>query len=210
MNLAAPGSQVNLTNTFWTQTQTWPLLTATKVSGTFAVGTTGSDPAGNLAANYGAFTVAQTATVVSLTWTPFKPLAVWQNVHFGLNAQRGRRRTSGQSLGRRIANLVKYALGLDPTRPTAAGLPTVTKNGGHLQLQFARNTGATDVTLQVLASTDLATWTAVATLGAGATAWTTTQGTTVTDNNGQVTILDGVAAPATGQRFLRLQVTLSP
>ena len=82
VNLAATGSQVNLTNTFWTQAHTWPLLTATSVSGTFAAGTAGSDPSGNATSNYGTFTVSQTATVVSLVWTPFKPFAVWQNVHF--------------------------------------------------------------------------------------------------------------------------------
>ena len=211
VNLAAAGSQVNLTNTFWTQAHTWPLLTATSVSGTFAVGTAGNDPSGNTASNYGTFTVSQTATAVSLVWTPFKAFTVWQNVHFGSNA--GNAAVAGplaNPAGDGITNLVKYALGLDPNVDSVAGLPAVSLNGNRLQIQFARNMGATDVVLQVLASNDLVTWSAVATLGAGATSWTTTQGATVTDTNGQVTVLDGTTTASTPRRVLRLQVTQSP
>ena len=209
-NLAAPGSQVNLTNVFWTQPHTWPLLTATSVSGTFAFGTAGNDPMGNVASNYGTFTVSQTSTTVSLVWTPFKAFAVWQNVHFGPNASAAVAGPSANPSGDGIANLVKYALGLDPGVASLAGLPATTLSGGRLQMQFLRNAAATDVVLQVLASNDLATWSAVATLGAGATTWTTAQGATVTDTNGQVTILDGTAVPPNGRRFLRLQVTQAP
>ena len=98
---------------------------------------------------------------------------------------------------------------MDPTVPSVTGLPAATLSGGRLQLQFARNTGATDIVLQVLASNDLATWSAVATLAAGATSWTTAQGATVTDTNGQVTVLDGTTTSTTGRRFLRLQATPS-
>ena len=211
VNLAAPGSQVNLTNTFWTQARTWPLLTATNISGTFAVGAAGSDPAGNTASNYGAFTVSQTSTTVSLVWTPFKAFKVWQNVNFGANA--GNVAVAGPNAnpaGDGVPNVLKYALGLDPNAASVAGLPVVTRNAGRLQLQFARNTGATDLTLQVQASNDLASWSAVATLAAGASAWTTAQGATVTDTNGQVTVLDGASTPPTGRRFLRLQATQVP
>ena len=181
------------------------------MSGTFAVGTAGSDPAGNAASNYGTFTVSQTSTTVSLVWTPFKAYAVWQNVHFGANA--GNAAVAGPNAnpsGDGILNLVKYALGLDPAVASLAGLPVVTRNGSRLQMAFARNVGATDIILQVQASNDLATWSALATLSAGATTWTTAQGATVTDTNGQVTVLDGTTTPPNGRRFLRLQVTQSP
>ena len=61
-------------------------MPATSVSGTFAVGTVGNDPPGNVTSNYGAFTVSQTSSAVSLVWTPCKAFTVWQNVHFGQNA----------------------------------------------------------------------------------------------------------------------------
>ena len=159
VNLAATGSSVNMTNAFWTQAHTWPLLTATTISGTFAVGTTGSDSAGNTVSYYGAFSVTQSATVATLAWTPFKAFAVWQNTHFGANA--GNATVAGPRAnpsGDGIPNLLKYALGLNPSVASVSGLPAMVLNGGRLQMQFARNTGATDLILQVLASNDLMTW----------------------------------------------------
>ena len=65
VNLAATGSAVNMGDAFWRQAHTWTILTATSVSGTFAAGTAGSDPAGNPASYYGAFSVGQSTTEVS-------------------------------------------------------------------------------------------------------------------------------------------------
>jgi fibronectin-binding autotransporter adhesin len=206
VNLAATGSQVNLTNTFWTQPHTWTILTATSVSGTFAIGTAGSDPSGNPAAYYGAFSVAQSGTAVALNWTPFPPFTVWLNTHFGANA--GNAAIAGPTAnpaGDGINNLLKYALGLNPNVASVAGLPAVSNAGGYLQMSFARNVAATDITYAVQASNDLATWTSIATLAPGASGWTTA-GSTVVDNSGQVTVTDGTAMTNPGKRFLRLEV----
>ena len=64
------------------------------------------------------------------------------------------------------------------------------------------NTGTSDVVLQVQASNDLVTWSLLATLSAGPTSWTPAQGATVTDNGGQVTVLDGTTTSTNGRRFL--------
>ena len=208
VNLATAGSAVNMTNTFWTQAHTWPLLTATSVSGTFTVGTTGNDSAGNPVAYYGTFSVTQSATVVTLAWTPFKPFAVWQNTNFRANA--GTAAISGSAAnpsGDGIANLLKYALGLDPTVPAVGGLPVTTVASGHLKMQFQRNIAATDLTFVVEAGSDLSTWSTIATLPAGATSWTAS-GATVTDNNGMATITDSTATASVSKRFLRLRVFL--
>ena len=207
INLASTGSTVNVTNAFWKTTQTWPLLTATSVSGPFAVGTLGNDSAGNKASYYGAFSVSQTATTASLVWTPFQPLVVWRNTMFGANAGNPAIAGNGASpAGDGVGNLVKYALGMNPNAPSVAGLPATTVTGGHLVMKFTRNTSATDVSLLVQASNDLSAWTTIATLASGSTTWTT-QGSTVTDTSGQVTVTDAVTVPGPGKRFLRLTVT---
>ena len=124
INLAAAGSQVSMSNAFWTQPQTWTLLTAGSVSGAFAVGTVGSDPAGNPAVYYGTFSVVQTSTAVSLAWTPFKPLVVWKNTNFGANAGNAAIAGNGANpAGDGVANLVKYALGMNPNVASLTGLP---------------------------------------------------------------------------------------
>ena len=181
------------------------------MSGTFAAGAAGSDPKGNAASNYGTFSVTQDTTAVTLAWTPLKPFAKWQNANFGSNA--GNAAVAGPTAnpsGDGIANLMKYALGLNPNTASVAGLPAVTVTGGYLRLQFNRNTAATDIVYEVQASNDLTTaaaWTSIATRTAGATAWTT-QGSTVADGgSGPVTVTDATAASGASKRFLRLKVT---
>ena len=104
---------------------------------------------------------------------------------------------------------MKYALGLDPSTPSAAALPVTGVVSGHLQMQFQRNANATDVVLSVEAGSDLSAWTTIATLPAGASGWTMS-GATVTDTSGAVMITDSTAVSSTTKRFLRLRVTLSP
>ncbi|MFT5856591.1 MAG: hypothetical protein ACI8XO_003845 [Verrucomicrobiales bacterium] len=62
-----------------------------------------------------------------------------------------------------IANLVKYALGLDPKIASQSGLPTVATSEDKLTIAFQRLQKAADLTLVVEVSTDLLSWNLVAT-----------------------------------------------
>ena len=62
-----------------------------------------------------------------------------------------------------IANLIKYALGLDPTLASQSGLPVVGIDGDAFTIEFQRLRNAADLTLSVEVSIDLITWTTAAT-----------------------------------------------
>jgi autotransporter-associated beta strand protein len=64
-----PGSTVNFTNTFWSQNRTWTIVTASSLTGSFALGTISVDSAGNSAVAFGTFSLQHTATAVNLVWT---------------------------------------------------------------------------------------------------------------------------------------------
>ena len=72
-----------------------------------------------------------------------------------------------------LANLLEYALGLDPTMASLSGLPTVTlKNYSgttYLSMLFHRSSLATDLSYIVQGSSDLVTWTDLGASTAGAT-----------------------------------------
>lgn len=58
-----------------------------------------------------------------------------------------------------VANLLKYAMGLDPRRPVRKGeLATVDVEGARLGIRYWRNQAATDVELVIEISSDLKTW----------------------------------------------------
>jgi hypothetical protein len=95
---------------------------------------------------------------------------------------------------------------MNPNVNSLSGLPLVTNSGSGLQMQFMRNLSATDVSYLVQTSDNLQTWTSVATLSPGAPNWTT-DGSTVADDYGEVTIT-GIAAPPGGdEQFIRLMIT---
>ncbi|ATC64659.1 hypothetical protein CMV30_12210 [Nibricoccus aquaticus] len=56
------------------------------------------------------------------------------------------------------SNLLEYALGQNPTAPSASTLPTAQNENGQVLFRFTRSRTATGVTLQTLVSPDLLTW----------------------------------------------------
>ncbi len=113
-----------------------------------------------------------------------------------------------------VANLMEYALNLDPTVASLAGLPVVTeKNYGgvdYLSMTFTRSSVATDLTYTVQGSSDLATWTNLATSSAGGA----TSGPGFVAETGSapffvVEVRDTVPIDGTpgATRFIRLQVS---
>ncbi len=134
------------------------------------------------------------------------PVQSWRLQYFGTSLDSGSAADTANPAGDGVCNLVKYALGMNPDVNSIAGLPVMSVSGGHLELQFDRNLSATDVTYTVEASSDLANWTAVATLSAGSSTWTQS-GATVTDNDGAVTVVDSTAVGSQSRLFLQLVVT---
>ena len=150
-------------------------------SGTWYVFDIASNTAPDLA-------VSGTVTpVVTLT-----PLQTWRQLWFGTvnNTDPAADTYVGSSDG--MANLLKYALGLNPTfatnNPVTGDIST-----GHLRLTTPRNTNATDVTLSGWVSGDLTTW--------------TTNGTVVDQNNAVFQVHDSAPVAGGTNRFLRLRVT---
>jgi predicted outer membrane repeat protein len=100
-----------------------------------------------------------------------------------------------------INNLLKYALGLNPSFPTLAstdgtnpGLPLLELSGASMSFTFIKDTGKTDVSYTVESCSNLATWSPV------------TTGVVETPLTG--TLVRVVATiPVNGQRFCRLNVT---
>ena len=113
-----------------------------------------------------------------------------------------------------LTNLLEYALGLDPTVAGLSGLPTVTLKDYagtmYLSMLFHRSSLATDLTYIVQGSSDLVSWTDLATSSAGGT----TNGAGFVTETGSapaftVEVRDTVPYdPLTlNKRFLRLRIT---
>ena len=101
-----------------------------------------------------------------------------------------------------MSNVMKYALGLDPTVPNAAaGAPVVGASGGALTLTYVAPPGITDVTYIVEVSGDLVTWTS----SSGATQVLST--TLLDATHQQVVVRDLTPMTGTARRFIRLRVT---
>lgn len=120
-----------------------------------------------------------------------------------------------------VGAVVEFGLGMNPTSPVggdgAAGLPGAAMNAGHVQLVFLvpENASATqlhgmpELTYSVLASSDLVTWSTIATK-TFPTAWSGSATVSVGAATGgftPVTVEDQLTGP---QRFLRLLVTWAP
>ena len=114
-----------------------------------------------------------------------------------------------------LANLLEYALGLDPTQPDAAPplTPVVVQAEGAVWFacEFSRNTNATDLAISVEATTALPApaWVNVATYTSGA-GWSGPD--QVVEMSGEpnrvkVRVREAQPIPAFTNRFLRLRVT---
>jgi hypothetical protein len=97
-----------------------------------------------------------------------------------------------------VPNLIKYALGLDPTIPTLDGLPVVDTASGFLALSFQRLAKTADLSQVVEVSTDLKAWSTL-----------TTEATIVDNGDGteRVTLRSETSLSAHLRQFIRLRVT---
>lgn len=90
------------------------------------------------------------------------PLEAWRQTYFGTTASTGNAADLADPDGDGVANILEYALGTNPTTPASAAAPVGELSGGNYVVRYTRPTSTTDVTYTVQQSTDLLTWTNVA------------------------------------------------
>ena len=139
------------------------------------------------------------------------PAESWRLSHFGGIANTGNAADTADPDGDGLRNTLEYAFSLDPQLPNLAGIPTARVNmSGYLEIQFTRNTGNTDLTYTVQASSNLVTWTPIASSAAGA-ATAASGAHSVSESGGgtikTVTVEDSQPMSAGNARFLRVSVT---
>jgi hypothetical protein len=130
------------------------------------------------------------------------PLQIWRNTYFHNPSNVGAGGNGASPAGDGVPNLIKYALGLNPTNlATAAQLPVggIQPDGGtnYLTLTVNRATQPSDVTYIVEVTSDLT---------AG---WVSGPPNTVTLSNTatQLVVRDNTPQPAASMQFIRLRVT---
>jgi autotransporter-associated beta strand protein len=217
--LNGAGSAVNFTDTFWTQTHTWNVMSASNKTGDFTLGTITTDAGSRPAGDYGTFTLQQSATAVSVVFTPTPPVItspteLWRQAHFGTewnNPAISGDAIDGDKDG--LNNLLEYALGSDPNVSNTSDSPQVSQAGNKLRIAFHRNTEASDITISVVASDSLAgPWTAIATSTNGAAFSAVAAGATVQEQGTpplksvQAEDIYLIPDPAHPKRFMRLEV----
>ncbi len=68
--LNSSGSTTNFLHSFWRTSRTFPVITASPMTGSFTLGVVTADAGGRPGATYGSFTLQNTASGVNLVWTP--------------------------------------------------------------------------------------------------------------------------------------------
>jgi hypothetical protein len=134
------------------------------------------------------------------------PIQSWRMQYFGSLNNTGNAADTANPAGDGVPNLMKYALGMNPTVNSLTGLPATSGSTGFLKIQFNRNLSATDITYAVDASDDMKAWTPIALLSPGSSSWSLF-GASVTDTSGAVTVVDQTAITGPPNRFLKLIVT---
>jgi hypothetical protein len=123
------------------------------------------------------------------------PYLAWKHTHFAGNVQVSS--IAGDAANPAhdgIANLLKYAFGMDPATNSRMGLPLTGFVGGKLRLGFNRT--ASDVHYQVQASDDLTNWMPAI----------TTDVTPLGSPAGWIEVEDSIGSTNSTRHFLRLQV----
>lgn len=127
--------------------------------------------------------------------TALTPIQAWRLQWFGTIANSGAAADTAISSSDGMANLLKYAYGLNPLVPAAS--PIVTDiSTGYLRLTIPKNPSATDVTYQVQVTSDLAR------------PWTSSGLVTDQNTSTLLQVSDSSAVSTNiGGRYMRLEIT---
>ena len=212
--LNAAGSTVNFTDPFWTQSRTWNVMTCSNKSGNLALGTVSADAAGRPVSNYGTLSLQQSATSVSLVFTPYTPTELWRQANFGVNWNNSSISADAADPDHDgLSNLLEYALGSNPNTSDASSVPQVSTSTGKLKINFTRNTEATDVTASVMAADDMtSSWSEIARSVNGSAFVAIAPGASVNESGSgsiksvQATDIYLITDPVHPKRFMRLEV----
>ena len=105
------------------------------------------------------------------TFTTLAPVEAWRQNFFSTTDDTGDHADLANPTGDGVPNLLKYALGLDPTSRVAAPTPypaTASDGETYLTFYFSRVSVATDLTCEVQVTSNLAApWTTIATSSGG-------------------------------------------
>ena len=139
------------------------------------------------------FALVRDPTQSALVTLIDKPFDAWRFTNFTA-LQLADPAVSGETAdpdGDGLANLIEYALALDPNLPGISPV-IASQSGGYLNLASAKNAAATDITWSAQVSDDLANWQPAVIL---------------TDSLAQFEARDSILVAAAGKRFIRLKIT---
>lgn len=180
-------------------TTAWVAANVPLLKGMNTITLTAKDAKGNLTSRY----------IKVVYDTSITALQNWKNIRFGAEATNPA--IAGDMMdpdGDGVSNLMEYALGEAAGGSVVSVLPVASLVGGRVRLSFQR-LAPTDVTYVVNASTDLATWTPIATFASGGVAWTGSADVSETGSGAlrSVVVEDTNALSPGGRRFLRLSIS---
>lgn len=129
------------------------------------------------------------------------PMDAWRTFHFGTVLNSGTAADTSIAAGDGMPNLLKYALGLDPTNAAAISDRPAMHTFPPLAIKFRRARDASDVTIHVEATDSM--------MNSWSNIWTSTTNAYGGGTNfyEEVIVQDPVSGAENTQRYLRLKVT---
>ena len=149
------GSNVDLSEAFWTQPRSWTFLTGTNVQGTLALGSVGADSGGRSIRSYGTLALQQDATSATLNFTSYTPVEVWRLAHFGTLDNAGDAVDDQDPDKDLVNNLLERAFGGNPNLADHEMLPKIDDSAPMLSIIYRKAKAATDLAFTVEEDDDL-------------------------------------------------------
>lgn len=200
--LDGAGSATAFSDSFWSQSQSWTVMTGSVITGGFTLGTVSTDSTGEPVSTRGSFSLQQNATSVTLTFTPSgSPREIWQRANFSEDWNNPLLSGDGADPDKDgIANLLERAFGGNPNAPDTSILPATDPTAPLLSIIYRKSILATDLAFEVEENPDLgAPW-----LPAEGS------GTLLDEVNGIQRIRFTAPATGTERKFLRVRVIPAP
>lgn len=204
LTLNAAGGSVNFTDSFWSQSRTWNVMTCSGKTGSFTLGTISGDAAGRSISSYGTLALQQSATSVDIVFTPanpstpFTPAEFWRQANFGAdwnNLEVAGDMVDGDQDG--VNNLLERAFGGNPKVADASILPAPDATAPLFSIVYRKAVAATDLSFEVQESPDFSV------------PWVTAtgSGTSLGEEGGVERILFTSPAAGSAIKFLQVKVT---